>query len=130
MTVPPAATETPPSLFVIERSGAPLTGVASLPELLPGVGSVPFFPSSAMLAVFEICVTPAATGLATVTANVAVWLPLPAATLPTARVQVAPALLSGEQTQPAVLEPALNVVFAGTVSVITTPVAPTLPALE
>ena len=86
-------------------------------------------PSSAMLAVLEICVTPAATGLTTVTANVAVWLPPPAATAPMASVQVEPALLFGAQTQPAVLAPALNVVFAGTVSVSTTPVAPRLPAL-
>src|SRR5215208_1292649 len=127
--VPPGETETPPSLLVTDRSGAAVTGVVSLPELLPGVGSVPLVPSSAMLAVLAIWVTPAATGLTTVRANVAVWLPLPAAMAPTARVQVEPALLSGEQTQPAVLAPALNVLFAGTVSVSTTPVAPRLPVL-
>ena len=46
-----------------------------------------------------------------------------------ASVQVEPALLFGAHTQPAVLAPALKVVFAGTVSVSTTPVAPRLPAL-
>src|SRR4051812_50065187 len=44
-----------------------------------------------------------------------------------ASVQVEPALLSGAHDHPAVLAPALNVVFAGTVSVSTTPVAPRLP---
>src|SRR5215213_4708285 len=127
--VPPGAAEAPPSLLVTERSGAPVTGVVSLPELLPGVGSVPLVPSSAIVAVLAICVTPAGSGLVTVTANVA--LPPPAAaTEPTASVQVEPALLFGAQTQPPVLAPALNVVFAGTVSVSTTPVAPRLPVLE
>src|SRR5919106_5982925 len=127
--VPPGATEAPPSLLVTDRSGAPVTGVVSLPELLPGVGSAPWVPSSAMLAVFAICVTPAGSGLVTVTAKVA--LPPPeAATVPIASVQVDPALLFGEQTQPAVLAPALNVVFAGTVSVSTTPEAPRLPVLD
>src|SRR6185369_12868574 len=126
---PPGDTETPPSLLVSARSGAPVTGVVSLPELLPGVGSVPLVPLSAMLAVFEICDTPAANGFTTVTANVAVWLPPLAATVPTLRLQVEPALLLGEQLHPAVLAPALNVVFAGTVSVRTTPEAPRLPPL-
>src|SRR6185369_7143878 len=103
---PPGATEAPPSLFVTERSGAPVTGVVSLPELLPGVGSVPLVPLSATVAVLEICATPAPTGLTTVTANVAVWLPPPAATVPTLSVQVEPALLFGVQLQPAVLAPA------------------------
>src|SRR5919106_609582 len=127
--VPPGATEAPPSLFVTDRSGAPVTGVVSLPVLLPGVGSVPLVPSSAIVAVFAICVTPAGKGLATVTANVA-EPPAEAATEPTASVQVEPALLFGEQDQPAVLAPALKVVFAGTVSVRITPVAPMLPELE
>src|SRR5947207_353822 len=71
-TVPPGATLAPPSLFVSEKSGAPVSGVVSLPLLFPGVGSVPLFPSSAIEAVLLICVTPAATGFTTVTANVAV----------------------------------------------------------
>src|SRR5690242_9905321 len=127
--VPPGATEDPPSDFVTERSGAPVTGVVSLPELLPGLGSVPFVPSSAIVAVFEICVTPAGSGSATVTANVALP-PADAATEPTASVQVEPALLFGVQDHPAVEAPALNVVFAGTVSVNVTPEAPRLPVFE
>src|SRR5215213_601381 len=127
--VPPGAAEAPPSLLVTERSGAPVTGVVSLPELLPGVGSVPFVPSSVIVAVLATCVTPAARGSATVTANVALPPP-PAATPPTASVQVEPALLFGVQDQPPVLAPALNAVFAGTVSVRTTPVAPRFPVLE
>src|SRR5919106_499894 len=112
------------------RVGVALTGVVSPPVLLPGVGSVPFVPSSAIVAMLAICVTPAGSGLVTVTANVAVWLPPPAARLPTASVQGDPALLLGEHDQPAVLAPALNVVFAGTVSVSVTPEAPRLPVLE
>src|SRR3954447_19943884 len=126
-TVPPGATLARPSLFVIEKSGAPVSGVVSLPLLLPGVGSVPLAPSSAIDAVLLMCVTPAATGLTTVAANVAVGLPPPAASPPMASVQVEPALLSGAHDHPAVLAPALNVVFAGTVSVSATPVAPRSP---
>src|SRR5690242_19847025 len=107
----------------MERSGAEVTGVVSLPELLPGVGSVPLLPSSATPAVLMICVTPAASGVTTSTANVAVWFPS-TVTAPIAKVQVDPALLFGVHDQPAVLDPELKVVFAGTVSVITTPVAP------
>ena len=66
--------------------------------------------------------------MATVTAKIAVDPP-PAARPPIASVQVEPALLFGAQTQPAVLAPALKVELAGTVSVITTPVAPRLPPL-
>jgi hypothetical protein len=47
-----------------------------------------------------------------------------AASAPIVRVQVEPALLSGEQAHPAVLAPALKVVLAGTSSVMATPVAP------
>src|SRR5436190_4406502 len=125
----PARAVTLPSLLLIERSGAADTGVVSLPELLPGVGSVPLVPSSAMDAVLLICVTPAGSEPSTVTAKVAVWVPLPAARPPIARVQVDPALLFGVQLQPAVLAPALNVVLAATVSVRTTPVEPMLPSL-
>ena len=104
--------------------------MVSLAVLLPGVGSAPFVPSSATLAVLLTCVTPAGTGLSTVTAKVALPGAPPAASAPSARVQVLPALPSGVQAQPAVLAPALNVVAVGTVSVITTPVAvmpPTFP---
>src|SRR5436309_912709 len=125
----PGWAEMPPSLLVMERSGPPVSGVVSLAELLPGEGSVPLAPSSAIDALLETCVVPAATGLSTVMAKVAVWLPPPAARVPMVSVQVEPALLLGAQTQPAVLAPALKVVFAGTVSVITTPEAPRLPPL-
>src|SRR5262245_58470877 len=124
---PPGTTEAPPSLLVSARSGAaPVNGVVSLAELLAGVGSAPWVPSSATLAVLEICVVPAGTVPATLTANVAELPPL-AATEPMASVQVEPALLFGVQDHPAVLAPALKVVLAGTVSVITTPVAPAVP---
>src|SRR3954454_18644730 len=126
-TVPPGATLAPPSLFVIEKSGAPVSGVVSLPLLLPGVGSVPLVPSSAIDAVLLICGTPAATGVTTPAATAGVGFRPPAASPPMASVQVEPALLSGAHDPPAVLAPALNVVFAGTVSVSATPVAPRLP---
>src|SRR5947207_1511595 len=124
----PARAVTSPSLLVSERSGAAVPGVVSLPVLLPGVESVPLVPSSAMLAELLTCVVQAGTGLATVTANVAVDPP-PPATPPIVSEQVDPALLFGVQDHPAVLAPELKVVFAGTVSVIVTPVAPRLPAL-
>ena len=126
--MPPGDTEAPPSLLVSDRSGAPVTGVVSLAELLPGVGSAPWVPSSARLAVLEIRLTPAATGLTTVTEKVAALPPL-AATVPTASVQAEPALLFGVQAQPAVLAPGLKTVFAGTVSESTTPVAAWPPLL-
>jgi hypothetical protein len=83
-----------------------------------------------MTAMFAIWLTPAATGLTTVTANVLICEAPPAGTIPTARVQVEPALPLGVQTQPALLAPALKLVFAGTVSVRVTPEAPRLPLLE
>ena len=49
--------------------------------------------------------------------------PLPAFTVPSARVQVEPAVLSGVHDHPAVLAPELKTVLAGTPSVSTTPVA-------
>src|SRR6476659_1806448 len=104
-------------VLVPVRSALLTSGVVSLPLLLPGVGSAPFAPLSAMLAVLEICVVPPGTEAATVTANVAFWGPLPPTREPMASVQVEPALLFGAHTQPAVLAPALNVVLAGTVSV-------------
>src|SRR5689334_16956175 len=113
----------------MEKSGAAVTGVVSFELLLPGTESAPFAPSSAIEAVLEICATPAATGFTTVTAKVAVSPLAPVVTPPMASVQVEPALLFGTHPQPAVLAPALNVEFAGTVSVSTTPVAETAPAL-
>ena len=92
----------------------------SLAALLPGTGSDSV---EATLAVFAICATPAATGLTTVSAKVAL-AEAPPATVPIASVQLLPGLLFGAQTHPAVLAPALKVVFDGTVSVRTTPGAP------
>lgn len=120
--MPPGKTVAFASSLLKVKSGAALTGVVSLAALLPGCGSAPCVPSSAMLALLLSCVTPAATGLTTVTAKVTVPLP-PLLTLPRFKVQVLPALWFGRQTQPPVLTAALNVVCAGTVSVNTTPVA-------
>src|SRR5437016_3245597 len=104
--MPPGNTAAPPSLLVSDRSGAPVNGVVSLPVLLPGFGSVPLVPSSEMTAVLATWLRPAGAGLATVTAKVAVCVPLPAARIPTVRLQVEPALASGVQTQPTLLTPA------------------------
>ena len=82
-----------------------------------------------MSAVLAISVTPNGIGASTSTAKVAVPLPPPPARLPMDSVHKEPAPASGEQTQPAVLAPALKVVSAGTVSVISTPVAPWSPTL-
>src|SRR4051794_38783701 len=71
-TVPPGVTLAPPALCGVERWGARVTGVVSLPLLLPGVGSVPLAPASAVDAVLLICTAPAAPGFTTVTANGAV----------------------------------------------------------
>ncbi len=81
-----------------------------------------------MTAVLAIWVTPVASGLSMVTAKLALP-PLPAARLPMVRVHRLPGLLSGAQIQPALLAPGLNTLSAGTVSVMTTPVASWLPAL-
>src|SRR5439155_800879 len=105
-------------------SGAAFSVSVSVAELLAGVGSAPFVPSSATEPVFTIVPTPAATGLATVTANTA-EPPPPAASAPTGNVQDAPTHTHAG-SDPA----ALKVVFAGTVSDSTTPVAPWLPAFE
>src|SRR4051794_10503788 len=122
MMVAPGVAVAPPSDLVTDRSGAAVTGVASVPVLFPGVGSGPPAPSSAMVTVLATDATPAGNGASTVTANVAVPVPPPPATGPTANVQVPAA-----HTQPAVEAPALNVPLAGTVSVSTTPVADCVP---
>ena len=66
--MPPGAVVAPPSLLVIAMSGAATTGVVSLAVLFAGVGSGPFVPSSATLAVLLIWLTPPGTGSSTVTA--------------------------------------------------------------
>ncbi len=113
---------------MIVRSGAAVTGVVSDEVLLAGVGSGPFVPSSAMVTVLAIWVTPAGSGFTTVTAKVR-DPEAPAARLPMVSVQVDPAFPFGEHTQPPLDAPALNELFAGTVSDSTTPVAPWLPLL-
>src|SRR6266508_1968594 len=112
---------TPPSLLVMISPGAVISGVVSLPDAL-----VP--PLALAMAVLLIWVTPAGTGLSTVSAKLAVP-PAPPAKLPIERVQLVPAALPLAQLQPALLAAASNVVLAGTVSVSTTPVRPTLPVL-
>ena len=129
-TVPPGVVLTPPSLLTSVRSGAAVSGVVSVELLFAGVGSGPFVPSSAIVPVLLICVTPAGTGFATVTAKVRAAAGAPAARAPTTFVQVEPGFGSGAQVQPAELPPALNVVFAGTTSVSVTPAASWLPTFE
>ena len=118
----------PPSSLSISRSGTAATGVLSESLLSAGVGSGPLPPSSPMSAVLAISMTPAASGSSTSTAKVAVPPP-PPTRLPMVRVHREPALVSGAHTHPAVLAPALKVVSAGTVSVISTPVASWSPTL-
>src|SRR5438093_1312204 len=118
----------PPSVLVRVNPGLVMVGVVSLLELLPGVGSVPPEPSSLIVAVLATWVMPAASGLSTVTAKMT-DPPPPTANVPTVNRQAVPAGAPFAQLQPGVLAPALKVVFAGTVSLICTPVRPILPVL-
>src|SRR5262249_14825388 len=102
------------------RPGAVLTGVVSLPVALVA--------PLVIVALLAIWVVPAETGLTTVTTKVAVP-PAPPASDPIGSVQVVPAGLPLAQLQPAVLPAARKVVLAGTISLIVTPVRPTLPVL-
>jgi hypothetical protein len=100
-----------------------MMGVVSLLILSPDVGSGPWEPSSLMRAVLAIWVTPGGTGSTTVTAKVAEPL-APGATETMVVVQVSPGPPTPEQVHVVGrLSVALKVVLAGTVSVITTPVA-------
>src|SRR3954447_26293310 len=119
----PGVAVAPPSDLVTERSGAAVTGVASVPVLSVGSASGPLVPSSATVAELATSVTPAGSGDTTVTANVAVPDP-PTATSPTGNVHV-----TSTHTHPTVDAPALKVEFAGTVSVSTTPLAAWSPPL-
>ena len=110
----PGVAVAPPSLLSSCKSGAAVSGVVSVSLLLAGVGSAPLAPLSLMLAVLLIWLTPAGTGLMTVTAKVAEPL-APAANAPIVRVQTLPALLLGVQLQPGELAAALKTVLAGTV---------------
>ena len=93
----------------------------SVALLLAEVGSAPLLPSSAMVAVFEICpVTP----WRMVTAKALEPFAPPPAKLPTVNAHALPTVLSGTHVQPAALLAALKVVLTGTVSVMMTPVAP------
>src|SRR5690242_13127854 len=107
------------SLLASVSPGVLITGVISLFEAL-----LPF--PSAIVAALLICITPAGTGLATVMAK-ATEPEAPAARGPISNVQLVPAGLPSAQLQPPELEPALNVVLAGTVSSITTLARPMLP---
>src|SRR5438876_1183335 len=101
-TVPPGVTLAPPSLLLRLRAGAVVSGVVSLFEaLLP----LP----SAIVAALLIWITPAGTGLATVTAN-ATEPDAPAARPPIVSAQLVPAGLPLAQLQPPELDPALNMV--------------------
>jgi hypothetical protein len=127
--VSPGAADATPSVFAIDRSGAASTDVVSDAWLFAGSGSGPWAASSAMLAVLEIVVRPAGAGETSVTANVTEPDPA-AAIVPTVSVQVVPDGLASGHDQPAVLALALKVVLAGTVSVITEPVAGWFPLFE
>ena len=114
------------TVLVTLRSSVRFSGVVSLAWAVAGWAL--FAPSSAMLAVLLMRVTPAGTGLTTVTAKTA--LPLaPPLSDPLVKVQTVLAGLPLAQLQPTVLAAALNVVLAGTVSLRTTPVAAWLPVL-
>src|SRR4051794_10034891 len=116
--MPPGSAGVPPSVFVVNRSGAALTGGLSVLVLLAGLVSAPWVPSSAMNAVLLICSSPTGTGLGTVTEKTTELL-APAARLPTGkRNSEAPTA-----TQPGVLPAALKVEPTGRNSVMTTPVA-------
>src|SRR6266511_3711973 len=96
---------TPPSLLVMVSPGVVISGVVSLPDAV-----VP--PLAVATAVLLIWVTPAETGLSTVSAKFAVP-PAPPAKLPIGRVQLVPAVPPPAQLQPAVLVAVSNVVLAG-----------------
>jgi hypothetical protein len=97
--------------------------VVSVAELLLAFLSAPLAPSSAIAAVFESFETLFGTDEFTVTANVTAPVAL-GPTGPTANEHVVPARLPFAHDHPDVLAAASNVEFAGTISVITTPLAP------
>src|SRR4051794_27371278 len=103
----------PLSLLASVSAGGGLTGVLSVAIALMAPLSI--------VALLSIWLTPAGSGVATVTAKIALRV-TPAARLPASRVQVAPA-----QLQPAELAAALKLVLAGSVSVSTRLVRVTLP---
>src|SRR6516164_1938643 len=82
--MPPGSVVTPPSVLVTTRSGPALIGVLSEAELLAGLASGPWVPSSAILTVLVTVRSPAGTGIGTVTANTTEPL-APGARVPTAK---------------------------------------------
>ncbi len=106
-----------------------MTATEPLPLSLEASGSAPLVPSFDSMMVAGIELTPAGSGDVTVTANTTVPF-APGWSVPAVNVQVAPGLLSGAHTHPAVEAPGLNTEFAGTTAVRVTPVAPRLPVLE
>ena len=98
---------------MVRRSGLPPGGVDTLPQLLAAGSPVVAVDEHAVLSIdggFDGNVD------ASCTANVRLT-DAPAATVPTARVHVAPALLVGVQLQPGEEVPGWKVARAGTVSV-------------
>src|SRR5436190_19044693 len=117
--IPPGSGEPQPSDLVMRRSGAAGRGSVSVAVWLPGVGSGPCEPSSATVAVLVMVVTPAGSGLLTVTVTKrVVEVPVPSEK-------------DGHVTRPLPNTPLLlaatKVVLAGIVSVTSTPVAVMLP---
>ena len=111
-----------PSSFVTERSGVATSVSVSVELLSPGVGSVPLSPSSETPAVLAIVACPAG-NVALATRTRVTEPESPATTVPTAYVSVEP-----ESVQPG-FATGLKLMPAGSVSVMTTPVAPCEPLL-
>src|SRR5262245_47845498 len=95
--IPSGTALTPPSVLLSWKSGCAFTGVVSIALLLAETGSGMSLPIVALLV---ISVTPAGTGLVTVSVNVIEPLAL-IASEPTFLVHRLPGLLFGEQLQPA-----------------------------
>src|SRR6185503_15462257 len=115
------------SVLVTDRSAVGPKLSVSDALLSRGVGSTPLLPSSETVAVFVKLVTPTGIGLSTVTPKCAVAeVPPPARVPGRTSVQGVPAGEPSAHDQTSMLRDAVNVVFAGTVSVIVTPVAPLL----
>src|SRR3954451_6453055 len=110
-------------VFVSRRFGAASIGVVSVSVLLLASASGPLAWSSVIDAVFERFSRPAAMVFVARTANRT--LPPSWVKTPIVNVHFAPALPPLAHDQPAVLSAALKVEFAGTMSVMTTPVTST-----
>src|SRR4051794_5051378 len=121
--VEPGVAVAPASDLVTTRSGAAVSGVGSVLVLSSGVGSGPLAPSSAITTLLAMSVIPSGRTGSTVTANVTVPV-APAASAPRVSSHV-PVV----HRHPGAEASASKVVYAGTVSVRTTPVAAWLPVL-